>query len=121
MSIFTIKDIDNVLLLFCDVIDDLVVVNRLNKYYNRSINDNILFQSWIKLYEYNKKNRTGLATKNDRLFINACRSNNLLYKYLIKKFTDIDIHAYNEYAFESSCENGHLHIAQWLIKFKTIP
>ena len=35
MSIFMIKDIDNIFLLFCDVIDDLIIIKQLNKYYNQ--------------------------------------------------------------------------------------
>ena len=49
-SIFMIKDIDKIFLLFCDVIDDLIIIKQLNKYYSQLINNNILFQSWIKLY-----------------------------------------------------------------------
>ena len=113
MSIFTIKDFDNILLSFCDPIDDLIMIKQLNKYYCQIINNNNLFKSWIELYSVTE-NDFG-PTTNNNLFINACATNNLLHKYLIRKFNNINIHEYNEYAFWKSCSNGHLNIVQWLI------
>ena len=50
MSIFRIKDIDDIFLLFCDVIDDLFIIKKLNGHYNKLINHNDLFQLWNKLW-----------------------------------------------------------------------
>ena len=87
MSIFIIRDIDNILLSFCDVIDDFIIVNRLNKYYRQLTTNNILFKSWIKLYTFDKKTIMTNIIKNE-LFMNACGTNSL-----------IDIHVYGECAF----------------------
>ena len=119
MSIFKIQDIDEIFLLFCDVIDDLIIIKQLNKYYNKSISNNILFQSCLCLFR-SQADSWLRNKKSDRLFLGACKTNNLLHKYLIKKFIDIDIHAYDEHAFRWSCHNGHLHISQWLIKLSLI-
>ena len=45
----------------------------------------------------------------------ACDTNNLLHKYLIRKFVDINIYEFDEYPFRWSCANGYSHIAKWLI------
>ena len=41
LIIFMIKDIDNILLLFCDPFYDFIVIKQLNKYYEQLINNYI--------------------------------------------------------------------------------
>ena len=117
MSIFINKDIDRIFINFCDLMDDFITIKQLNKYYERLIGNHFLFGSWKELVLFNKNNNNikfSIQT-NESLFVNACRTNNLLCKYLIKKFTNINIHANNELAFKLSCFYGHLNVAQWLI------
>ena len=54
-----------------------------------------------------------VVSKNNNLFINACETNNLLHKYLIKKFVDIDIHEYSEYPFQ-------IELYKWAFKYCTM-
>lgn len=115
MSIFAIRDIDDILLSFCDIMDDFIIINQLNKYYKQLIIKNILFKSWTELRVFDRENKIYDLTKNNSLFINACDTNNLMCKYLSKKYIDIDIHANNEYAFQLSCQNGDLDLAQYLV------
>ena len=50
-------------------------------------------------------------------FRDACKAGNLdLAKWLIENFNNIDVHAYNEYAFIFCCNNGHLDVAKLLIE-----
>ena len=114
MSIFIIGDIDNIFLPFCDVIDDLIKIKQLNKYYNKLTNNNILFKSWVELYLNNKYGEQYRINIRNNLFVTACGIDSLLRKYLIKKFPDINRHPYCVDALMVSCTKGYLHVVQWL-------
>src|SRR5436189_115804 len=50
------------------------------------------------------------------IFLHACMKGQFEFvKYLTSLHNDINIHAYNDYAFRGSCQNGYLHVTQWLI------
>ena len=55
MSIFINYDIDDILLSHLNVINDYPLLILVNKYYHNKIINNKLYQSWIFLYDYNKK------------------------------------------------------------------
>jgi hypothetical protein len=110
MSIFTIQDIDKILLSFCDLIDDYAAIKNINKYYYQLIINNLLYKSLAKLFVHSKS-----VKYHNSLFIHACQTNNILCEYIIKKFTDINIHMANEYPFQLSCQCGNLNLAKLLI------
>ena len=115
MNIFTICDIDDILLTHLNVINDYSSLILVNKYYHNKIINNKLYQLWIYLYDYDKKNKIKFIEKHESLFINACKINKLP-KYLFLTFPDINIHAWDEAAFKRSCKFGHLEVAKWLIE-----
>ena len=48
-------------------------------------------------------------------FMTVCRNGHLeVAKWLLEVKPDINISAYNDYAFRCACEYGHLELAQWL-------
>ena len=48
-------------------------------------------------------------------FARACRFGKIEIAKEIFKKGNIDIHAYNEFAFRWTCEHGHLEVAKWLL------
>ena len=55
----------------------------------------------------------------DDVFGEACKNGHLkVAQWLLEIKPDINISAYEEYAFRGACKNGHLEIAQWLLKIK---
>lgn len=55
-----------------------------------------------------------LKTQND-IFIEICKIGDLDFAKKILKTYKVNIHAYDEYAFRWSCEEGHKEITEWLL------
>ena len=110
MSIL-LEDLDSIILSHCDLEDDFFNIMIINRYYCKLVNNDGLFLSWKKLHL--SKMRTGYIHHN---FQFSCYYGCMLYgKYLLNKYPEINIHAYNDFAFRYSCQNGHLDVAKWLL------
>jgi hypothetical protein len=121
MSIFRNNDIDTNLLDYLDLIDGYIPISLTNKYYYKRISNSNAFKLWKDLHLAH--NRIEKISYPNSLFISACRINNPLFTYLIKKFKNptINIHTNYDCAFRYSCENGHLNVAQSLINLSRTP
>lgn len=119
MNIFTINDISNRIISHCDPIDDFFKIRLINKYCEKLINCDYLFNELKKLLSYNKKHKlrkTSRKTSHDNnLFINACKMNSPLCEYLLKKYPNIDIRTNYEELFMWSCKAGNIDIIHLLI------
>ena len=103
-----ISDIDKYIV---DLVDLRTLANLLlvNKFFYEYISVKPVMYQWKRI------NSMKLYTIND-IFTKICGMGFLEYaKYFVNE-NEIDIHAYNDYAFRLSCENGHLELAQWLIQ-----
>ena len=102
-----IPDIDTYMIDFADL-HTMAILQQVNKYFNKIITAKPIMRQWKVI------NNMQLDLPNDK-FIEACKRGFLAYaKYLFGAY-EIDIHANNDYAFQLSCENGHIEVAQWLI------
>ena len=124
MSIFNYEYCDELLLHFSAMDIDLYCkLAALNKYYYGIINADDNYKSWISLLNYSECNfKNHLASTNfqNNLFLSACENENIMIcNYLINKFSDIDIHIENDYAFNFSCA-GNLKISKWLIELPVL-
>src|SRR3989337_1230103 len=114
--IFPIIEIECIII---DYLDILSIVNLMytNKYYVSQIKYNKLYVCFKSFYD----NVSSTRPNNNKQykFIMACKYNYLnVAKYFINTYPDhINIHKYNKYAFQLSCEKGNLKIAQWLLEW----
>lgn len=115
MSIFRVSDIDIQLILYLNPFVDFFNLLTVNKYYHHIITNHDLYDYFRKLVSYNKIHNYPKTNQYDKLFINACRSNNPLRFCLITNYK-INIHAHLEEAFQSVCEKGYIDVAKWLIE-----
>ena len=117
MSIFEVKDLDNILLQFLSI-DDLRALCQINKYYNQLIR--IRLQGYYDFFNIVDTIKIPNYFGNNKVFMKAIQIGNLnVCKYLFNK-NKYDIHASNEFAFQLGCEKGHLHIAQWFFSFGNV-
>jgi Ankyrin repeats (many copies) len=115
MSIFQNNDIDTIVLSYLDLLDDYFIIIQVNRYYHKLISNHLQFKLWKELNLPIEKNQISFNKFNkDNLFIKACRTNNLLYRYFITKLKNICTDVY-EYAFQVTCGSGYQDVAQWLI------
>ena len=57
----------------------------------------------------------------EKLFIDVCCYGHLnMAKWLLQKKPNLEINAFNHFAFLGSCNNGNLHVAKWLLKINPL-
>ena len=114
MSIL-LEDLDSTILSHCDLEDDFLNIIVVNRHYCKLVNDDKLFLEWKRFNSTNK-----FPIKNiDHKFQLSCWYGCIIYsKYLLDKHRTINIHADNENAFISSCSNGYIDVAKWLIELR---
>lgn len=116
MSLFIVTDIDKNIILFLNPFRDFFNLLLTNKYYYHFVINQNIYHNISKLLRdlYNGYYRINIPWY-DHLFIVACSTNNPCRFDLLANY-EIDIHAFNEEAFEASCGHGHLNVAKWLLK-----
>ena len=115
MSIL-LKDLDTAIINYCDVEIDYKNILQINKYYNNIIMNDNLFLDLKRIIEM----KINMKDKKN-LFIYSCRMGfKFFVKYLVLKYK-INIHANDENAFRSSCENGHIETVKYLIELANQP
>lgn len=115
---FSYKDIDTLFLSYCDLIDDYPRIAAINKDCHYLVIHNDQYIALQHLLNYILSQRRTSITKNI-MFIDACRINNPLCRYLFNKY--FHDNKYSTYlAFSCCCEHGNLEIAKWLYDAVTI-
>ena len=103
-----IPDIDPIIVLLTEL-PSLVNLGCVSKYFYKLVSDQLIIKQWLIIKNIHGKKSIG------QIFIEACMNGFLSYGMFLLKENIIDIHANGERAFQSSCENGHIQIAKWLI------
>lgn len=116
MSLVKCRDLDDLVLSFCDLTTDFTVIMKLNHYHYNLITTNALFIEWLNLHTTLITDST--ISYHDNLFISACGNGSILAKYLYRHY-DVNVNELNNKAFRDGCANGHLDIVKWLLPLST--
>lgn len=97
----------------CMGANDRFIIHLIDEVKNKIKSKNLIIESeldkWFK--DFYKKNRRYMAS----IFNRNCSNGNLEEaQFLYHIDPDINVNDWDDYAFRSSCYNGHLHIAKWL-------
>ena len=107
-----ISDIDPIIVSLTDL-PELVNLACVNKYFYKLVFKQTIVTQWLSI----KKKELNTCGKESiyEIFIEVCANGFLSYGMFLIKENIIDIHASDEHAFQSSCANGHIEMAHWLI------
>lgn len=126
MSLFNVKDIDRLLLSFCDLLDDYIVIMLVNKYYHALVSNDILFISFKntqlacnEMVDIHFIRKTGYKYYT-KLFLVACARNNLLLcEYLNNYKGNKFLYSVREVDF-IKCYYKNVEVAKFLLTNKKI-
>lgn len=80
MSILPDYDLNKLLVTYLDLTNDYPKMKLVNQFYYRIISQLPMYRAYVDLHLFTKYSFT---TKN--LFVNACKSNNMTYQYLLSR------------------------------------